>query len=146
MTKIYVTFILMIIVQLFYSISITLISHSYKNLNIQTNVEFVAKTQNVSSITEKIQSSLQLQTNIPIIDLGALLFYSGNLLIDMMLNFFFAIPSMITILVHFFGIMIQMDAYLLTTFKLFMFGLVSVWYFLQIILFLVGLRSGRAII
>jgi len=146
MSSIYSTFVIIILVQLFYSVAVSLYSYAFNKMGVTINQEFVAETQNLTSVSSKIESSLKLQTNIPIVDLGALLFYSGNLLIDMMLNFFFAIPSMATILIHFLGLMLNLDAHIVTMLKLVVFGFISVWYFLQIILFLVSLRSGRIIV
>lgn len=90
-----------LIMSLFYSFSITSIAYymppesinhvqMFSNINSQISLD---------SVSQEVEGSLQRQTNLPLIELGALVFYSGNILIDMLLNFAFALPQMVVMLI-----------------------------------------------
>jgi len=142
----YFTFIIMI--QLFYSFGATLLTHALQPFNV--NPLYLQEYQNISTditnITGRIESTTQSQLNIPLIDLGALVFYSGNIIVDLMLNFFFALPSMLTILVTTFTNIFSLDAYLASQLKLFVFSIVSILYFLNLLAFILNIRSRGSIV
>lgn len=140
MSRVYSLFTLLIVIQIFYSFSATLLTYSLTKLGVNSDI-YKINTTNYVEIGEKLQTGLQLQTNIPIIDMGALIFYSGNLLIDLMVNFFTAIPSMVTALVNFFFTIFVIDAQLASMIKLFVFSFVSILYVLMLIQFLISLRT-----
>jgi len=141
----YFTFI--ITAQLFYAFGITLIAYSLP----PDAVNYVSLFQpsiNVSleNTTVQIQESVQQQMNIPLIDLGALVFYSGNIIVDLMLNFFFAVPEMFSILLGALFIMLNVDAYLATQLKLFATAIISILYMIGVLQFLMSIRARGTII
>lgn len=137
-----------IVVQLFFSLAITLISHTLPGDSLQYVDVFVstADTMNIQDIGEEIQGSLDKQTNIPIIELGALVFYSGNILIDLLLNFLFAIPQMFELLLtgilYFAG---GLNNFVIVSLQIFIKVLISALYLFGIIKLITNIRTGRAI-
>ena len=55
-------------------------------------------TINIVTLASTMQSGVTNQQNVPLLAFGALIFYSANIIVNLMLNFFTAIPQMITIL------------------------------------------------
>lgn len=137
-----------IVVQLFFSLAITLISHTLPEDSLQYVDVFVstADTMDIQDIGEEIQGSLDKQTNIPIIELGALVFYSGNILIDLLLNFLFAIPQMFELLLtgilYFAG---GLNNFIIVSLQIFIKVLISALYLFGIIKLITNIRTGRAI-
>lgn len=146
MSRVYSLFTLLIIIQIFYSFSATLLTYSLKNLGINVQNVYIVNTTTYTDVGEKLQAGLQLQTNIPLVDMGALIFYSGNLLIDLMVNFFTAIPSMITALVNFYFTLFPVSAEIAMNVKLFVFSFVTILYVLMLINFLISLRTRAGIL
>jgi len=90
-------FVAILVMQLFYSFSITLVTHGMPedSLNFVTSFSDATNQYDFDSTTSQVESSLNSQTSIPVIELGALVFYSGNIMIDLFLNFITAVPQMI---------------------------------------------------
>jgi hypothetical protein len=91
----------------------------------------------------EVEDSLSTQTNLPAIDLGALIFYSGNILIDLLLNFAFAIPEIIALLIHSLMSMFSLEVQIFGLMTILFYLLFMIFYILGIIQFLTGIRSGR---
>lgn len=104
--------------------------------------DYSALSVDIENMTETIEGSMTSQLEIPIIDMGALLFYSGNILMDLMMNFITAIPSALTLLINTFNVLFPIDVYILTTLKIFIFGFGGILYIISLIVFLLNLRSG----
>ncbi len=144
----YKYFVWIIIIQLFYSFGVTTLTHAFSLYNVN-NIYFTEMqniTTDITDITSQIESTTQQQMNIPLIDLGALVFYSGNIIIDLMLNFFFAIPSMFSILTNFFLMFFNLDAFLSAQLKLFVFSAISILYFMNLLAFILNIRSRGSIV
>ena len=90
-----------------------------------------------------IQESITRQTNLPVIELGAMIFYSGNIVIDLLLNFAFAIPQMLGLFVNGVFTVFNIDSYIFAIVQLFASVAVIVWYFITLIQLLTNTRSGR---
>jgi hypothetical protein len=141
MLKLFVT---MIIVQGFYAFAVTLIAYSVPPdvLGYTSTVSQPASDFNIPMMNSKVSSNLNLQKNIPLIDLGSLLFYSGNFIMDMLLNFITAIPQMISLLIMLiFGNLINLDPYILTQINVFSGGIITLIYMIGIIQTLMSIRS-----
>lgn len=136
---------IIIVIQLFYAFSITAISYSMPedSLNYVTSFSDITNSISLESVSSDVQGSLERQTDIPVIELGALIFYSGNMLIDLLLNFAFAIPQMLGMLVNGIMILFNVDGYLFGLVELFSSVLFGVLYIVALIQLLVGVRSGR---
>lgn len=137
----------MLVVQLFYAFAITSLAYGMPEETRQyvTGFSDVSSTIDLESISGQVEESLESQLNIPVIELGALIFYSGNILIDLLLNFLFAIPQMIGMLINGLMLLINVDSYLFAVVELFASGVVVIMYFIGIIQLLTGIRSGRLV-
>lgn len=134
-----------ILIMLFYSFGITIFAYTIPTEALPYVSSFSDITDEISlqSVSEEVQDSVQKQTNIPVIEIGALVFYSGNILIDLILNFAYAIPQMIGLLINGILLLLNIDSYIFAVVELFAAVVVSVLYFIGIIQLLMGIRSGR---
>ena len=73
------------------------------------------------------------------------MFYSGNILIDLLLNFFFAIPEMLTMLIN--GVMMLFGIHVeaMGIIQIFLSVITVVLYVISVIQLAVGVRSGRLV-
>jgi hypothetical protein len=137
-----------LVVMLFYSFAITLISYALATttaLNYVTMFATPTSNYSINSVNTQVQGSLTRQTNIPVIELGALVFYSGNILIDLLLNFAYAIPQMLGLLIHSVELLFQLDTYMWAMVQIFASVLMTVLYFVGLIQLVTGVRSGQMI-
>lgn len=131
-------------VQLFWSFAITILVSTIPTAQLPYVSLFTdsANSDTLSTLGTDIQGNLQNQLNLPIVDFGSLVFYSGNLVIDLMLNFFFAVPELFTLLISGLFIFAPIDITLQFWIKTFAFTLIAALYFLGLINFLTTMRSG----
>lgn len=143
-----------ILVQLFYAFAITGLVYVLDvadtdvggdAVSYATGFSDIADELSLTSVSEDVQGSIQQQTNIPVVELGALVFYSGNILIDLLLNFAFAIPQMMTMLVQGLLMLFNFDTYIWVLVQLFLSVVVIVLYFIGLMQLLIGVRSGRLV-
>lgn len=141
------SFRIVILLQLFFSCGITLISYSMPNESLQYVDIFTAVGHSIglNEIGQKVENSLQTTTTTPIIEVGALVFYTGNILLDLLLNFAFAIPEMIGLIVNGLMMLFSFDSYFFVTVQLFAFICVMITYFIGLIQLLTNLRTGRIV-
>lgn len=141
----------MLIVQIFFAICITIIVYGLQGLDdnaVRQIGEYSAAGDRVdiNELAEDIETGLSRELNMPLIDVGALVFYSGNIIIDLLLNFAFAIPIMLGLLVSsFHGIFPAIDPFFVGRIQLIssiIFGVLYVFGFIQMV---IGIRSGRVI-
>lgn len=137
----------MLLVQLFFSFAITGISYAIPADAKPYVGSFsdIANEINLNNVSTTIQSSINKQTSIPVIELGALVFYSGNLLIDLLLNFMFAIPEMVALIITGIMFMFNLDSYIVTLIQLFSSVIVTVIYFVSLIQLITSVRSQHNI-
>ena len=134
---------IVLIVQLFFSFSITSIIYAMpaNDLNYVTSFSDVANSIDFNSTVNKVQSSVTQQQNLPLIEFGALLFYSGNIIIDLLLNFVYATPQMISLL--FTGIfnLFNIDPFVMGYVQVFLMTLMTLMYLIGIIQLATNIRS-----
>jgi len=137
----------MIIVQLFYAIAITIIAQVMPPDNSQyvTSFQELADEINEQNVASTMQSGLDSTLDIPALDVGALVFYSGNIIIDLLLNFISAIPQMFYLLMTAILYLFQINAFLTAQFILFASTIITVLYVIGAISLLSTIRSGRVI-
>lgn len=146
-TNIMDLFKVIILVQLFYAVCITGLTYSLPSdtLNYVTSFSDVGQTIDLDTVSEDVRDSLESQTNIGVIELGALVFYSGNILIDLLLNFAFALPQMFGLIIHGITILFNLDPIIFALVQLFASVTILVLYFISLIQLLTGIRSGRVV-
>ena len=136
-----------IVVMLFYSVCITMITYALPaDARVQTQI-FSNFNEDISleGTSTLVEDSIQEQTNIPVVEVGALVFYSGNIILDLMLNFAFAIPEMLGLLVNGFMLLFNVDSYLFAIVEIFASVAVTIMYMIGLIQLLTGIRSGRMV-
>lgn len=136
-----------LIVMLFYSVSINMLSYTipagardYVTMNSLTG-----GIVDVEDVGAQVEESVTRQTDIPVIEVGALVFYSGNILIDLLLNFAFAIPQMFGLILHGITLLINVNTYLWAQLEIFAAVLMLVLYMVGLIQLITGVRSGRLV-
>jgi hypothetical protein len=135
-----------LVIMLFYSFGVTIFSYTLPTATLDYIKPFETKTTtSLTDTVNEVESSIDRQLNIPIIEIGALVFYSGNIVIDLFLNFIFAVPEMLTILTHGIILIINLPDYLVDTIQTFAFSVFSIFYILSVIQLLLGVRSGRVV-
>lgn len=138
-------FVSIIIVQAFFAFGVTTLAYALPqetiNLGYITAFTDLGQDVDLEGINEDIQSSLDSQLDIPVIDIGALVFYSGNILIDLILNFLFAIPQMIGLLIAGLVFLFNLDSYLVGLVQFFMSILISIMYVIGLIQLLLNIRG-----
>lgn len=135
--------VLIVIIQLFYGTGITLLVYAMptSEINILEYYQEPANDFKATDIASTIRSNLQSQTNIPVVDIGALVFYSGNIILDVIVNFFTMIPSLLAILIRSFYTFFPIDAYVATQISLFVWVIASFVYAIALISFILSIRS-----
>jgi hypothetical protein len=141
-------FTITLIVQLFFAVSITLITYAFAfggyPLDYVTSFSDLTNDLDLEGVSNDIQSSVQDQLNIPVIELGALVFYSGNILVDLLLNFFYAIPEMFRLLLEGFTRIFDIETGLFNILQIFLSVILTTLYFIGLIQLLINVRSGGA--
>ncbi len=140
-------FMSLIMVMLFYSFAITLTTYAMpeESLNYVTAFSDVADTIDLETVSGEVQDSIERQTKIPVLELGALVFYSGNILIDLLLNFAFAIPQMLGLLINGLMLLFNVDSNIFAIVQIFASVALIVAYFIGLMQLLTGIRSGRLV-
>jgi len=139
---------IVIVMQIFFGFAITGYSYALPADARQHVNPFsdVADGLDMESVAADVEENLQRQRDIPVIDIGALVFYSGNILLDLLLNIIFAIPEMIGLLIYGITSFFSVDVVLIATLQAFVAVLVSALYVIGVIQLLTSIRSGRAIV
>lgn len=139
---------IIVFISFFYSFAITILSYTLPERPPYIFEQFqkYTETYNIQNTTYIIEQYYQRQTNIPLADMAALVFYSGNIFIDLLLNFVFAIPSMLTLLLDALFRLINVPAAISALLKLTVYSLSFVLYMIYLISAVVSIRTGRLII
>lgn len=136
--------VLVVVIQLFYGVGITLLAYAMpaSQTTLLSTYQEPSTDLDMTEISSTIEENIQSQLDIPIVDIGSLVFFSGNVVIDMMLNFFTAIPSMITILISGFFMLFPVDAFIATQIKLLFWVIAAALYFIAFLSFIMNIRAG----
>jgi len=137
MVQITDAFKIVLVVQLFYAFGITLLTNAVpiNTLGFVSSFSEVADTINLQQVSSDIQTSIERQANMPLIDVGSLIFFSGNIILDLLLNFAFAIPQMLNIFIGGVLLLLNVDAFIFVQLQIFIGVFISVLYFFALIQF-----------
>lgn len=129
-----------------YSLMITLLINSVPSEDLTYIYELQSEPafRNLDSISSEFQSNISNQRSFGVVEAGALALTSGNILIDLILNFFTAIPSMASIIVNGLLTFMNISQPLKTSLLTFITAIIGIIYLLGIILLLVNIRSGTS--
>jgi hypothetical protein len=137
-----------IIMQLFWAFAFGILTLTIPATDLPQLAVFTFQNGSVdlATIGTSFQDAVINQTNIPLLDYGALVFYSGNIILDLILNFFFAIPEMATMLISAVFMFVPIAGGLETLIKSFLFAFIGVMYVIGLLAFVSNIRSGANII
>lgn len=137
-----------IIVSLFWSFLITSTLHFMPDAERNVLVRFDPDAGNYTNVTtdsseiaQEFQSSLQSQKNFGIVNLAALALYSGNLFLDLAINFSFAIPEMFYLLFYAFFQLIRINTFLQVEVIIWIQSVFAIIATITLVRFLLGVRS-----
>ena len=135
-------------VQLFYAFAITVLVHNIPAADLDNVVMFERPTETIDleSVGSELEEKVSQELNLPLIDLGALVFYSGNIIVDMLVNFITAVPQMFTLLIEGFLLFFNVESFIAVQIKLFFWVLIMILYVLSLLMFIMSIRSRGAII
>lgn len=102
-----------------------------------------ANETDINSISRQIDEGLGNQTGVNFLDLAGLTLYSGNFFASFFLNFIFAVPKMIGIVLTAIAMFTNFDPTVERNLIALVTLIVSTVYILSIINFLLGVRSGN---
>ena len=144
-------FITMLIVQLFFGTGLTILLYSLPADSIKylASYESLYNRMDMENISEKIETTTQSTTNVPLAEVGALVslvFYSGNIILDLLLNFFFAIPIMLGLLTEGICLLFNLDGAFVNIIQVFVSVVVGTMYMVGLLQFIASMRSGQNII
>ncbi len=111
-------------------------ANSYTDIFSSVSTEYSKK-----NITDTMTSQIQSQKQIPLIEMGALLFYSGNFMIDLCFNFIFAIPQMIGLILSGVALLFNVDPDLMYMLQVYLMGVMGMLYIISIIQMIMGIRT-----
>lgn len=135
---------MVIVIQALWSTSITLYTHSLPgDVLVGSAFELGA---DVGGLADDIQGNLERQTNIPVLDMGALVFYSGNILLDILVNFISAIPQMITMLISGIMFLFSIPEFVQDGIQVFATVVLTAMYLLSMMSMIMSFRSGRGLV
>lgn len=137
-----------IFAQLFYGLAITSVAYALPADAQQGITLFQEPTENLEmgQLSQDIQDGMQSQIGVPLIDMSALVFFSGNIVVDLILNSFFALPSMLSLALTGFFLFINIDPYLATNLKVFIVAMAAIVYVFGLMAFLINIRARSAVI
>jgi hypothetical protein len=142
-------FMVMIAVQLFFAASVTTLAYTLPSEMVH-KVEILQSSNtnlNLDNLTTTLQSSVERQRSVPIIDMGALIFYSGNIVLDLIVNFVGAGPAMITMAFKLISLLFGgMDIYITSIIQGVITILMFAWYIISLLTMITNMRAGGKII
>lgn len=137
----------LLVVNLFWAMAVTILSYAFINpANSGVLGGIVTSSISAEEMSQKLQGTLTAQTSIPVIDLGALIFYSGVILVDFVANFITAVPSMVTGLVVIFQYIFGIDAVVAYWMKMFLYVFVMVYWVMYLLQMVISMRSGARVV
>lgn len=136
-----------LIVMLFFSSGITLIAYALptESKPYISVYEGFSHNYDLTNVSNEIKSSLDSQTNIPVVEIGAMVFYSGNILLDLLLNFGFALPEMVGFVIWGFTEIFNLDGSIILIVQAFATVSMMITYFVALINMITAIRSGRVV-
>lgn len=135
------TFYSLLLVQIFFGVAVTLLVMALPLSGNQ--VAWFSNSNGVMNFTTTattIQSSMENATKIPLLDFGSLVFYSSNILFNLMINVVFAVPEMLSIFLTILFFFIPIDYSLQIVIKTLFIAIVSILYYIVLISFITGTR------
>jgi len=144
MTNFSQIFIYLLIVQMFYAFTVSIFVPLIPDAQQQQIISYTDEAGVISFVTlgNQVEGSVGKQTTTSFVDIGALIFYSTSLVINLIVNFFTAIPQMISwVLVSLF-VFIPVEETIQITVKTIFTAMATIIYWILLILFIMGARTS----
>lgn len=138
-----------LLTQLFYGVAITLILYGIEGTTLAPQIQVftdVGGSIGLTNVTEEVQNSLHRETQFSVVDLGALALFSGNILLDLLVNFAFALPQMVTLLINGITSLIGIDAQITVIVQGFATAVIMIMYFIALLSLLTNIRSRGTVV
>lgn len=139
----------LIATQLFYGFFITVFVYALSPYVGAVSYGDIMQLDNLTNVNQSLnqfESSITSQTELPLTDLGSLTFYSSNIIIDLFLNVFTAIPQMITLLFEILFQFITVSTYIQLQIKITVLGAATLIYYIGLISSIMNMRAGRGLL
>lgn len=136
-------FVWLLIVQMFYAFSVSVFVPMIPDIQQQQIIQYTDErgVVNFATLGSSMQGAVNSQSTIPFLDLGALVFYSSSILINLVLNFITAIPQMVSWLLVGLFTFLPFDSTIQNSVKMIFLGMVTIIYYLLLILYIMGVRT-----
>jgi len=133
----------LLIVQMFYAFSITIFVPLLPDIQQQQVIMYTDEqgVLNFATLGSELEGTVSSQSTVPFLELGTLIFYSTNLIINLVLNFITAIPQMITLLLVTLFTFLPLDQTIQTSVKGIFIAMITIIYYLLLILYIMGART-----
>ena len=139
---------LLVIIMVIYSAGMTIFTHALPADTRDQLRPFQGPTDTLpdETINSLVDSTFLQLSDIPLINVGALVFYTGNMFVDFIVNFVTALPQIFTLLLNVLSLVgINIDAEILLAIQAMATIILSVSFVLGIIELWIDIRSGRQI-
>src|SRR3990167_4306127 len=122
-------------VQLFYALAIVLVLYSIPDDQKNYIVQFNTPETNVdiNSVGSEFQKSFRSTTSFGFVDIAAMALFSGNIVIDLIMNFFLAVPSMVTLLLKAIFMIFNVESFIQNTIISYVFLFIAVVYVIALL-------------
>lgn len=136
-------FVSILLLSAFYSFAITTIVYALPSSDVSFIIEFQTNeaVRDYGDTSKTFETSLQTQKQFGIVDAGALALFSGNILLDLAINFFFAIPSMFQLFFTGLFYFLNINYYLQTEILVWVKAILAIISSVFLIQFLLGVRT-----
>lgn len=135
----------LLLVQMFYALAVTLLVPLIPMAAANQVVMYSTSSSvvNFTTLASSMQSGITNQQSVPLLSFGTLIFYSANIILNLMINFFTAIPQMLTIFIEGLFYVFPLEQSLQLVIKGTFIVIVSIIYFITLFTFIMGSISGN---
>jgi len=106
---------------------------------------FSGNLETYNQMSSELSETVTQERDAPYIDLGAIIFHSGNIIIDFVVNFVTAVPQLIGFGVNFIFLIFPIDSYIKTVLTM-LIEVISTFVWLSMVLgSIVEIRTGRSV-
>jgi hypothetical protein len=135
----------LMLMQIFFSLGVTMIVAVLPAAQANQIVIFTNSNNliNVATLSTSMVGGVGSQQTIPLIEFGALIFYSTNIFINLVVNFFFAVPQMIIAFVSVLFFFIPISYTLQLIIKTTGIAVVTIVYYYLLLIYIMGLRAPQ---
>ena len=133
----------LLITQMFYAFCVTIFVPLIPDIQQQQVIMFTDSQGVVSfsTLSTTIQGAVNNQSSIPFLDIGTLIFYSTSIILNLVLNFFTAIPQMLMMLLSTLFIFLPFNSTIQESIKMIFIVMVTILYYMLLIFYITSQRT-----